>query len=38
MKNFHSWCKIINVFPRLDMDGGYTDNRYPLCVSLPVQF
>ena len=37
LTNFHGRFNIGNKSPGLDMDGGYTSNRYPLCVSLTGQ-
>ena len=34
MKNYHGPCNRRNKLPILNMDSGYTGNRYPICNSL----
>ena len=38
LKNWLVFGNSRNKFSRLDLDSVYTDNIYPLCVSLYVQF
>ena len=38
LTEWHVCCKIINKFSRLDLDGRYTGNIYPLYVILSSQF
>ena len=37
LKNWHVFWNKIKKFSRLDINGGYTGNRYPIYVRLSVR-